>query len=518
MANLFQKQLKINNSASQGNYWRDKLGDPFTVTEFPTVSKVTCSGDETNIRVPTDIVEQFAKFTNNSPSSRFIFLISGIICLLSKLTGNTDIVLGVPIPKQKSTKKLINSFVLLRQKIRPEMSLRDLLFSIKEDLSQSLKNVNYPLDVELAELGLDHSSVMVVVRDDSIHEGFGSFFNGSTRITFFEIDGEFYLKGVVNVKNVKLAKYLGYVIKIYRLLCDSPDMFINKIDLVDETERLSLYCKMHGEQRHLEEDEGIIELIEKQISKSPMAIAIETEDTKVTFSELKAQMLYAAGILAKNGIKKGDVVICRCNRSVHQIASILAILKIGAVCFPVDTDCPDERLVYYINDCNAEYMLCSDNCESSKFPILCISIDWSLFGNEVLNVSDGFVEVGKKDLAYVIYTSGSTGQPKGVFLTHEGIINHALTKIDVCQLRMTDKVCQNFNMVFVASIWQIVAPLMVGASITIVSEKVRKDPVLLLDFIKEKKVNCTRIGGHTYYQNIFIHGGCVHVQENKKEI
>ncbi len=31
-------------------------------------------------------------------------------------------------------------------------------------------------------------------------------------------------------------------------------------------------------------------------------------------------------------------------------------------------------------------------------------------------------------------------------------------------------------------------------------------------------VNCTRIGGHTYYQNIFIHGGCVHVQENKKEI
>jgi len=31
-------------------------------------------------------------------------------------------------------------------------------------------------------------------------------------------------------------------------------------------------------------------------------------------------------------------------------------------------------------------------------------------------------------------------------------------------------------------------------------------------------LKCTRIGGHTYYQNIFIHGGCVHVQENKKEI
>jgi len=32
------------------------------------------------------------------------------------------------------------------------------------------------------------------------------------------------------------------------------------------------------------------------------------------------------------------------------------------------------------------------------------------------------------------------------------------------------------------------------------------------------RLKCTRIGGHTYYQNIFIHGGCVHVQENKKEI
>ncbi|NLP03895.1 MAG: hypothetical protein GX089_15480 [Fibrobacter sp.] len=35
---------------------------------------------------------------------------------------------------------------------------------------------------------------------------------------------------------------------------------------------------------------------------------------------------------------------------------------------------------------------------------------------------------------------------------------------------------------------------------------------------KDNEMNCTRIGGHTYYQNIFIHGGCVHVQENKKEI
>jgi len=44
----------------------------------------------------------------------------------------------------------------------------------------------------------------------------------------------------------------------------------------------------------------------------------------------------------------------------------------------------------------------------------------------------------------------------------------------------------------------------------------------LITLFKESKtfkdVKCTRIGGHTYYQNIFIHGGCVHVQENKKEI
>jgi outer membrane protein assembly factor BamB len=36
--------------------------------------------------------------------------------------------------------------------------------------------------------------------------------------------------------------------------------------------------------------------------------------------------------------------------------------------------------------------------------------------------------------------------------------------------------------------------------------------------VEGRGMNCTRIGGHTYYQNIFIHGGCVHVQENKKEI
>jgi acyl-coenzyme A synthetase/AMP-(fatty) acid ligase len=57
--------------------------------------------------------------------------------------------------------------------------------------------------------------------------------------------------------------------------------------------------------------------------------------------------------------------------------------------------------------------------------------------------------------------------PKGVLLRHYGICNHVFTKIKELEIRKEDILCHNLSSNFVASIWQIFAPLFVGARLVV---------------------------------------------------
>ena len=66
-------------------------------------------------------------------------------------------------------------------------------------------------------------------------------------------------------------------------------------------------------------------------------------------------------------------------------------------------------------------------------------------------------------LACAIYTSGSTGLPKGAMIEQRGLLNHLLSKISDLNLSAADVVAQTAPQTFVISLWQFLAPLLVGA-------------------------------------------------------
>ncbi|MEU9559354.1 amino acid adenylation domain-containing protein [Streptomyces fumanus] len=83
------------------------------------------------------------------------------------------------------------------------------------------------------------------------------------------------------------------------------------------------------------------------------------------------------------------------------------------------------------------------------------------------------------ELAYVIFTSGSTGTPKGAMVHHGGMVNHLRAKVEDLALTPDDTVLMNAPLTFDISVWQMLAGLLAGGRVRIVSREVAGDPNLL---------------------------------------
>ena len=96
-------------------------------------------------------------------------------------------------------------------------------------------------------------------------------------------------------------------------------------------------------------------------------------------------------------------------------------------------------------------------------------------------------------LACVIYTSGSTGVPKGAMIEQRGMFNHLLSKISDLELSASDVVAQTSPQSFVISVWQFLAPLMVGARVHICADEEARDPALLMQEISREGITVLEI-------------------------
>ncbi len=95
---------------------------------------------------------------------------------------------------------------------------------------------------------------------------------------------------------------------------------------------------------------------------------------------------------------------------------------------------------------------------------------------------------GGEDAAYVIFTSGSTGTPKGAVVEQRGMLNHLHAKIADLDLTAGDTVAQTASQCFDISVWQFLAPLLVGGCVQVYRDEVAHDPPRLLAAIAQDRV------------------------------
>ncbi|HRE45167.1 MAG TPA: LLM class flavin-dependent oxidoreductase, partial [Terricaulis sp.] len=212
-----------------------------------------------------------------------------------------------------------------------------------------------------------------------------------------------------------MASHVGAAL---RALTETPHVKLVDLDLRDARESAALAACEVGPSVGAS-GLSIHGAIARQAATTPDKIAVRTRWAELTYSALEARAESVAAQLAARGVKPGDVVGVRMERSVDLVVALLAVLKAGAAYTPLDPAYPSERLAFMLEDCRARFVIAD---KAGNFAA----------GVETLALADLVAaaplewrapEAKADDLAYLIYTSGSTGKPKGVKVHHGAVAN-----------------------------------------------------------------------------------------------
>lgn len=255
-------------------------------------------------------------------------------------------------------------------------------------------------------------------------------------------------------------------------LSEDPETPIEFLPIIGDEERSLIVSTWKGEPHDLTLalDERLSDLFEAQSFAHPERIALQCNDSTLTYEELEERANKMARHLRSHGVTHGSKVGVFLPRSIDVYIAILGILKAGAAYVPIDPEYPADRVDYILNDCKVAALISTTGLSSilstDDYELVDIDRDYARIdkeSSERIEMPDSSPE----DLAYIIYTSGSTGRPKGVQIEHRSACNLVRSEASIFKIRPEDKVFQGFSVAFDASVEEIWLAFFAGATLVV---------------------------------------------------
>jgi amino acid adenylation domain-containing protein len=180
----------------------------------------------------------------------------------------------------------------------------------------------------------------------------------------------------------------------------------------------------------------VCEMFDHQVRTRPDAVAVRTAERSWTYAEFGRDTARLAHRLRRLGVRLGAIVGMPIARGPAALVGLMAAMRCGAACLPLDPDDPPARNREVLGDVGCEHTLALSS--DASLPGVQLLDDPSL-QDEPATV-EGLPLPAPQDLAYAITTSGSTGRPKVVGVVHQGIVNLILASRDDLDLIRPDDV------------------------------------------------------------------------------
>jgi amino acid adenylation domain-containing protein len=235
-------------------------------------------------------------------------------------------------------------------------------------------------------------------------------------------------------------------------------------------------------------------LVSRSALERPTAVAVHSADGDLTYAELDAMANRIARILAGAGVGAGDRVAIWLPKGGPAVATMQAVLRLGAAYVPVDVLSPPARARTVMEDCAVRAVVARADAAAvlgdelaGTFVLAQESFAESAFA-AVSAAPLTIPAIGPEDLAYILYTSGSTGRPKGVCITHANALAFVEWTVSAFAVTPADRFSNHAPFHFDLSVLDLYAAFSVGATVCLVPEGAAYAAEHLVRFIRDERI------------------------------
>ncbi|MFJ9426302.1 amino acid adenylation domain-containing protein [Streptomyces sp. NPDC101249] len=359
--------------------------------------------------------------------------------LLGRLTGRTDVVLGATVSGRDADLPGIESMVGLfintlpvRVRLRPGEPLADLLTRVQGEQSALLDHRHLGLaDIQRAAgHGVLFDTLLVFESYPIDDDGIARALDGLRMTDVSVRDATHYPLALTALPGPRLTLTLSHrpgVVDTAAATSVARQLDALIDDFVRHPERP--VARLGTPRRsdtppatRAASHPAVRALVEEQAARTPGAPAVRHGDTTLTYAELDARADRLAAALTARGAGPESVVAVALPRTPDLVVALVAVLKSGAACLPVDPGYPAERIALMLGDADPRLVICSPATarESGIDPQTVCPPDASAARRGPRP------PLSPDNPAYLIFTSGSTGRPKGVLGTQRALANRLL--------------------------------------------------------------------------------------------
>ncbi|WP_367875375.1 amino acid adenylation domain-containing protein [Luteolibacter sp. Populi] len=516
------------------SFWVAKFSTGAPVLELPTdrarPQLKTYAGAMEAITLDADRYARLRKASPKLGGTLFATLLGTFATLLHRLTGQEDLVIGVPAAGQTriGRDELVGhclNFLPLRLNAAADRPFRAFAAEVKEQVLEAydyqdytfgslLKKLTLPRDTSRLPLvtvmfNIDKSGSDQIAFDGlsfdvetnpKRHVNFDLFFN------LVQTDERMIVECEYNTDlhdAATIRRWLGCFEQLIESTIADGDAALQSLPILTPDESARILGEWNATQRDYPRTATLPCLIAGVAARVPDKAAVSCGNVSLTYSQLDQRSNAIAARLQTAGVKRGDLVGIHLERSTEMVAGLLAILKCGAAYVPMDPTFPAERLAFMVEDAHMPVIL-SQTTLHRELPS---SLAVVLLADEIPGDASGFtaVEAFPEDTAYVIFTSGSTGRPKGVRIPHRAVVNFLNSMRREPGLSPDDVLLAVTTLSFDIAGLEIFLPLTTGAETLIATREMTIDGHRLAETIMKRGITVLQATPSTW--RLLLEGG-----------
>lgn len=252
----------------------------------------------------------------------------------------------------------------------------------------------------------------------------------------------------------------------------------NKISIFSEKDTKIINHANQTEKLNIEQTPT--EIFLKRVEETPDKIALLYKKKKMSYQEVNHNSKKMAKAMQEKGVKEKDVVGLLMERNMALPICILAILRVGATFLPISPRDHEKRIEEIEESCK---LIITDKMFQGRVKRIHYETLLQCNMNFHYEEKDGDINA----VAYRMYTSGTTGNPKAVEITRKSLLCRLewMWKEISCKGTIMQKTVYTFDV----SIWEILLPLLYGATMSILPEGEEKYPDKIVETVEEHQVD-----------------------------